>query len=89
MNRFRWLIQTFVLVLWLGCAAQTNAQTKLGPTDLGPKDGAGLAPADLQRVKAGDAAPDFTLEDQDGKPVQLADYRGKRSVVLVFYRGYW
>ena len=46
------------------------------------------AAADLNRIKAGDAAPDFTLEDQDGKPVTLSDYRGK-TVVLVFYRGYW
>ncbi len=85
MNRFRWLAQIFVLALWASLAAiQANAQTKLGP-----QDGAGLPPADLNRIKVGDAAPAFTLEDQDGKPVQLADYRGKRSVVLVFYRGYW
>lgn len=34
------------------------------------------------------AAPDFTLEDQDGRPVRLADFRGTK-VVLVFYRGFW
>lgn len=85
MNRFRWLALAFGLALWLGLARlQTNAQTKLGP-----QDGAGLPPADLTRIKAGDAAPDFVLEDQDGKPVHLAAYRGKKSVVLVFYRGYW
>lgn len=54
----------------------------------GPKNGADLPPADLTRVKVGDEAPDFTLNDQDGKPVTLSDYRGK-NVVLVFYRGYW
>jgi peroxiredoxin Q/BCP len=32
----------------------------------------------------GDTAPDFTLPDQDGNPVRLADYRG-RNVVLYFY----
>jgi peroxiredoxin Q/BCP len=32
----------------------------------------------------GDAAPDFTLPDADGKPVSLADYRGRR-VVVYFY----
>ena len=34
------------------------------------------------------AAPDFTLQDQNGQPFHLASARGSR-VVLVFYRGYW
>jgi cytochrome oxidase Cu insertion factor (SCO1/SenC/PrrC family) len=33
-------------------------------------------------------APDFTLNDQDGKSITLSSLRGSR-VVLVFYRGYW
>lgn len=36
------------------------------------------------RLSPGDAAPDFTLPDADGKPVSLADYRG-RTVVVYFY----
>ena len=36
----------------------------------------------------GDAAPDFTLNDQDGHPFTLSSLHGSR-VVLVFYRGYW
>ena len=63
-----------------------NAQTK---PQLGPKDSAGFAASDLARIKTGDVAPDFTLEDQDGKPVSLSDYRGKKTIALVFYRGYW
>jgi peroxiredoxin len=35
-------------------------------------------------IGAGRPAPDFTLRDQDGKKVSLADFRG-RTVVLVFY----
>ena len=35
--------------------------------------------------RVGDTAPDFTLEDQNGKRVRLSDYRGKKSVVLAFY----
>ena len=35
-------------------------------------------------IEPGSAAPDFTLPDQDGQKVSLADFRG-RTVVLVFY----
>ncbi len=35
-------------------------------------------------IEAGATAPDFTLADQDGNEVSLADFRGSR-VVLVFY----
>lgn len=40
-------------------------------------------------VAAGDIAPDFTLADQDGGKHTLSAERGKRPVVLVFYRGHW
>jgi len=36
----------------------------------------------------GQPAPDFTLQDQSGKPVRLSSLRGSR-VLLVFYRGHW
>ena len=39
--------------------------------------------------KVGEPAPEFTLPDAAGRPVALAEYRGKKPVVLVFYRGYW
>ena len=40
-------------------------------------------------VGVGDLAPDFTLQYQLGRKVTLSSARGKRPVVLVFYRGYW
>jgi peroxiredoxin Q/BCP len=36
-------------------------------------------------LKIGDRAPDFSLPDQNGRVVKLADFRGKKSVVLAFY----
>ena len=56
---------------------------------LGPKDPIGGAATELDRVKVGQAAPDFTLENVEGQAVKLSDFRGKKAVVLVFYRGYW
>jgi cytochrome oxidase Cu insertion factor (SCO1/SenC/PrrC family) len=56
---------------------------------LGPTDGAGLPPTDLERVKPGVPSPDFTLEDQNSHPVTLSAFRDQRPVVLVFYRGHW
>ncbi len=35
-------------------------------------------------IETGARAPDFTLPDQDGRPVSLSDYAGK-TVVLYFY----
>ena len=40
-------------------------------------------------LRVGERPPDFTLTDVSGQPVSLADYRGKKPVVIVFYRGYW
>jgi hypothetical protein len=40
---------------------------------------------DAQSPKVGDIAPDFELQDPEGKVrVRLSDYRGKRPVALVF-----
>jgi peroxiredoxin Q/BCP len=36
-------------------------------------------------LEAGAQAPEFTLEDQTGKRVSLADYRARKNVVLYFY----
>ncbi len=41
-------------------------------------------PATLEPLAIGKAVPDFKLEDQNGKPVSLADYKGK-IVVLEWF----
>ncbi len=38
-------------------------------------------------LKSGDLAPDFTLQDQSGESVTLSSFRGRKSVILVFYPG--
>jgi peroxiredoxin len=37
------------------------------------------------QLKVGDVAPDFTLPDNNNKPVKLSDFRGKKNVVLAFF----
>lgn len=44
---------------------------------------------DLARVKEGMTAPDFALEDVNGIVHHLSDYREKKNVILVFYRGHF
>ena len=36
-------------------------------------------------LKVGEAAPDFSLTDTNGKPLKLSDFKGKKNVVLAFY----
>jgi hypothetical protein len=46
-----------------------------------------LPPA-MRAPTVGAVAPDFELKDERGVPVRLSSFRG-RSVVLLFYRGFW
>lgn len=38
----------------------------------------------MGRLGAGDRAPDFALQDQNGKTVRLKDFRG-RKLLVYFY----
>lgn len=58
-----------LLGVFISVASLTEGQQAPGPE--GPK--------------LGEAAPDFTLSNIQGKPVGLKDYRGKKHVALVFY----
>jgi peroxiredoxin Q/BCP len=40
--------------------------------------------SELQKLEIGDKAPGFSILDQDGKTVSLADYAGKK-VIVYFY----
>ena len=38
----------------------------------------------MQTLKAGDKVPNFTVNDQDGNPISLSDYQGKKLVVFFY-----
>ena len=47
-------------------------------------------PLSAQAPRVGEKAPEFTLFDQNGKPVAPADLlSGSKAVTLIFYRGFW
>jgi len=73
-----------------GCAGEPGSDApETRAVTLGPVDGRDLPATDLERVRVGDVAPDFSLASLAGPVVTLSEYRGQRNVVLVFYRGWW
>jgi len=74
----RKLACSIVVVLCLGWALY--AQTP--PIGAMPAGQSGSAPLAL---KIGDKAPEFELTDHNNNKVRLADFRGKKNVVLAFY----
>ncbi len=67
----------------------TSTMSAQSSAMLGPVDGKDLAATDIERVAVGAMAPDFTLAKFGGGTVTLSSMRGKKNVVLIFYRGYW
>ena len=46
-------------------------------------------PLSAQAPRVGEKAPEFSLLDENGKQVSLADLISRNGAVLIFYRGYW
>jgi AhpC/TSA family len=84
-----------ILGLWRGGRPRWPAWVALGVSGLLLVGGAWFnfvvarVPDTPPAFRVGDRPPDFTLSDAAGRPVTLADYRGKKPVLLIFYRGYW
>ena len=74
------------LLVGVALASSANGQQRMA---LGPSDGRNMAPTEIERVAVGQRAPDFTLARMGGGTTTLSSFRGKKNVVLVFYRGYW
>lgn len=45
----------------------------------------GTTMAEAADLKAGDSAPAFELTGSDGKTYKLADFKGKKSVIIAWY----
>jgi len=58
-----------------GRSAFLKSTTKMPPMD------------NVNRIRVGFFAPDFTLKDSESKRIGLSDFFGKKNVVLFFYKG--
>jgi len=89
------LLFTFYFLLFPACQSQPKEKTASVDALTAPLSTPVPAPSvdpritDLERIKEGTAAPDFALEDINSNTVRLSDYKGKKNVILVFYRGYF
>lgn len=43
----------------------------------------------MPRVEINTPAPNFTLDDFKGRSVSLADFAGRKNVLVVFNRGFF
>lgn len=71
------------------CMAVLFGSATLVPDQVTAAEQVGASERRAAPVKTGEVAPDFTLADQDGRKHTLSAERGRRPVVLIFYRGYW
>ena len=70
--------------------AETQKPEAEGPEAEDPEsDGDAAETADAKGptagIKPGEEAPDFSLKDDTGNAVTLAEHRGKKAVLLAFY----
>ena len=80
MRRFL-LLGVCGLLLWGGPSGAQKAGLKPGETNTPPAKGERIP----DKLKVGDAAPDFTLADPAGKKqTTLSSFKGKKPVVMIF-----
>jgi len=90
MNRYRGLFSRSVIAMAFILAAVNPAYSLSDAYKNNIYDPGTLKPVDsVLKVKVGDKAPDFTLRALSGGNVSLADYLGKKNVVISFVPAAW
>jgi peroxiredoxin (alkyl hydroperoxide reductase subunit C) len=90
MDRYKGLLlcSVFVIVFVLAAIDPANALSNAYKDNI--YDPGILKPVDsVLKVKVGERAPDFTLRAVSGGMVSLADYLGKKNVVITFVPAAW
>lgn len=80
------LALSILLFAALGCGAAAPVPSKTAADGLLPEPSLAVTP-DMGSPHVGDLAPDFELQDQDGKTVRLSQLRG--SVVMLAFVTSW
>ena len=93
-TQYAWTLLAAGAVALGGCegggeAMEQAAMDEVKEIVLGPADGHELPPTDIDRVLAGQMAPDFSATSLSDGVVTLSQFRGEKNVVLFFYRGHW
>jgi peroxiredoxin len=90
MNRYKELLFGSVIIITFMLAAINPANALSNAYKDNIYDPGILKPVDsVLKVKVGERAPDFTLRAVSGGMVSLADYLGKKNVVITFVPAAW
>lgn len=90
MNRYKGLLFGSVFVIAFILSAINPAYSLSSAYKDNIYDPGALKPVDsVLKVKVGEKAPDFTLRALSGGNVSLADYLGKKNVVISFVPAAW
>ena len=76
-----------ILLLFLGLVSCKQAEQKVTERISQPATDAVEADAPNIGLEIGQIAPNFTQNDQNGKPISLSDFRGK--VVMIDFWATW
>lgn len=69
-----------VVLLFTACNSESNGTVETAKGEI--SDVRTENTKTVEAIKVGDAAPDFSLKNVDGKMVSLADYEGKGAIVV-------